>query len=262
MKDTKLNPFDSNQRRLLQSGVILILILFLAVYFFIQKKDTGLIGNNTIYLENSRLQVFNDAYTFNGYPDRILIHYPYFLLVQGNKPLTTVYNLETKKKEKEIKEILLDYYDGNIVYNKKESFFNDKSLGEYCDAAFIKSTNEILCTAKWSKDFVDNLLLSINPDKPNPARNVYQSDNILTTVSIINNDLYVGEINFRTKQSYISVNEKAMPVENTVNLIYQMDEKPYFASFKSALNNNTDNYYEIEKNKITKQTDNIIYLFK
>ena len=231
MKDTKLNPFDANQRRLLQIGVILILVLFFVAYLFLHKKDAPIIGNNEVSLENSQLKVFNDTYTFNGYPDRILIHYPYFLLVQGNKPLTIIYNLETKKIEKKIKDILLDYYDGNIVYNKKETFFNDNSLGEYCDAAFIKESNEILCITKWSRDSVDNLLLSINPEKPNLARNIYQSDNILATVSVINNNLYVGEINFETKESYLSINEKTIPVENIVSLIYQINGNPYVASF-------------------------------
>src|SRR3989344_7714918 len=114
MKDNiKLNNLDKNQRRLLQIGVILILVLFLGAYFLMQWKGKSLLGSNEVFLEDTKLHVFNDTYTFNGYPDRILVHYPYLIYIQGNKPLTTIYNLETKKKEKEVNEVLLDYYDGN-----------------------------------------------------------------------------------------------------------------------------------------------------
>ncbi len=262
MKDIQLNKLDASQRKLLQYGVILILVLFLGIYFFVNWKDTSLVGNNEVYLEDSKLQVFNDSYIFTGYPDRILVHYPYFLLIQANKPLTTIYNLETKQKEKEVNDILLDYYDGHIVYNRKETYFNDKSLGEYCDAAFIKESDEILCITKQSRNFVDNRLISINPETPNLWKRIYQSDNLLTTVSVINNDLYVGEINFETKQNYVAVNEQVTPVETTVNMIYEMGEKPYFASFKSELNDNAQSYYLIENGQVRKQEGNRIYFFK
>ena len=261
MKNIQLNKFDVNQRRLLQLGVILILILFLGVYFFLQWKDKSLLGNNGVYLENTQLHVFNDTYTFNGYPDRILIHYPYLLYVQGNKPLTTIYNLETGKIEKEVNEILLDYYNGNIVYNKKETYFNDKNLGEYCDAAFIKSEQNVLCVTKQSRDFVDNMLIDIDPDKPNLWVRVYQSDNVLTTASVINGELYVGEINFKTKQNFITVNEQTIPVENTVNMIYEMDGKPYVASLKGTFNQN-NSFYRIDSDKIEKVEDTKVILYK
>ncbi len=260
MKDIQLNKLDASQRRLLQIGVILILLLFLGMYFFIKQKDT-LFGNNEVTLENSKLQVFDDAYTFNGYPDRISVHYPYFIFVQANKSLTIVYNLETKQKEKEINDILLDYYDGNIVYNKKETYFNDKNLGEYCDAAFIKKSDEILCITKQSQNYIDNMLININPETPNLWKRDYQSDNVLTTVSVINNDLYIGEINFETKQNYLTVNEQTIPVETPVNMIYEMGEKPYFASFKSELNQNSSSWYLIG-DKIMRQENNSIFLYK
>ncbi len=259
MKDIQLNKLDASQRRLLQTGVILILLVFLGLYFFFNWRDQSPIGNSEIYLENNQLHIFNDTYTFNGYPDKILVHYPYLLYVQGNKPLTTIYNLETKEKEKEIIEVLLDYHDGNMVYNKKETYFNDKNLGEYCDAAFIKSEESVLCITKQSRDFVDNMLIDINPDKPNLWARIYKSDNVLTNVSVINDKLYVGEINFETKQNYLSIDQNALPVESPVSLIYQLDSKPYFASFKSELNNNTASYFLVEDDNIVKQADNKIY---
>ncbi|OGC52379.1 hypothetical protein A2982_00750 [candidate division WWE3 bacterium RIFCSPLOWO2_01_FULL_39_13] len=263
MKDIQLNKLDANQRKLLQIGVVILLAIFLGFYFFFQlKSKPSTPKNNEVFLKDTKLQVFNDTYTFNGYPDRILIHYPYFLFVQGNKPLTTIYNLETKQKEKEIQDVLLDYYDGNIVYNRKETYFNDKNLGEYCDAAFIKSNEDILCITKQSQNYVDNMLISINPETPNLWKRLYQSDNVLTTVSIINGDLYVGEINFESKKSYLSVNEKSTPVENIVSLIYEMGGNPYFASLKSALNNNTESYYLIEDGHFIKQPEDKISLYR
>jgi len=258
MKDIQLNKFNKNQRRLLQFGVILILLLFLGAYFFIKQKDR-LFGNNEVTLENSKLQVFDDTYTFNGYPDKISVHYPYFIFVQASRSLTTVYNLETKQKEKEVSEVLLDYYDGNIVYNKKETYFNDKNLGEYCDAAFIKTNTEILCITKQSQNYIDNMLININPETPNLWKRDYQSDTILTTVSVINGDLYVGEINFETKQNYLTVNGQTIPVDTPVNMIYEMDGKPHFVSFKSELNNNTQSYYLIGDTRMVKQEGKIIF---
>lgn len=250
------------QRRLLQIGVILILVLFLGIYFLLNSRQKSpIVNNGEVYLEDSKLQIFNDTYTFNGYPDKILVHYPYFIFVQGNKPLTIIYNLETKQKEKEVQDVLLDYYDGNIVYNRKETFYNDKNLGEFCDAAFIKESSEILCITKQAQNYTDNMLISINPETPNLWKRVYESDNLLTTVSVINDQLYVGEINFKTKQNYLTINQNTLAVEAPVNLIYPMNGKTYFVSFKSELNGNTESYYQIESENIIKQ-EGKIYLYR
>lgn len=259
MKNISLNSLNSNQRKMLQVGVVILLAVFLIVYFFFQLN--GAAKNNEVILEDSKLQVFDDSYTFNGYPDKILIHYPYFLLVQAEKPLTIVYNLETKQKEKEAKDVLLDYYKGNIVYNKKDSYFNEKNLGEFCDSAFIKSTKEVLCITKRSRDSVDNMIISINPEKPNLWKRVYQSDNILTAVSVIDNNLYVGEINFKTKQNYISINGKALPVESSVNVIYEMDGKPYFLSLKNIYNDQA-RHYVINGKNIIQESGSKIYFYR
>ncbi len=262
MKDIKLNNLDANQRRLLQIGVILILVLFLGLFYLFSRKSTPVVESNGVFLENSKLQVFNDTYEFKGYPDKILFHYPYFILVQGNKPLTTIYNLETREKVKEIQDVILDYYDENVVYNRKETFYNDKSLGEFCDSAFIKSTSEILCITKQSQNYADNRLISINPETPNLWKRLYQSDNILTTVSVINENLYIGEINLETKQNFLTVNENTLPVESTVNLIYQMGGTPYLGSFKSDLNENRISWYLIQGNEVIRQTGNKTLFFE
>lgn len=111
---------------------------------------------------------------------------------------------------------------------------------------------------------MDNRLISINPETPNLWKRLYQSDNILTTVSVINDDLYIGEINLETKQNYLTINENIIPVDTPVNIIYEMGEKPYFASFKSALNDSAM-YYQIENNTViqeVKKDRNLIFFFK
>lgn len=243
MKHTEL---DVNQRKLLRLGVALMLIIFLIGYFLMQKMWSE--QNNQVILQGSRLQVFDDTYTLKQYPDKVAMHYPYILIIQADKPLTTIYNLETKKKEKEIKDVLLDYYDGNIVYNKKETYLNDRNLGVLCESTFIKD-QEVLCITKVSKDSVDNKLISINL-KNGLQKFVYQSENVLTTVSVINNDIYVGEINIRTKQNYLSVNKKAIPINDVVSIIYLLKDRPHVASFRSVFNQQKESYYIIKESGI------------
>lgn len=120
MKDIELNPLNQNQRRLLQLGVSLLLGLFLIVYFFFLSKK-----NNTVYLENQNLHVFDDLITFS-YPDRLSLHYPYLLVVKPEKQITEIYNHEQKKKEKDVHEIVLDYQDGKLLYVKGQTTLIDK----------------------------------------------------------------------------------------------------------------------------------------
>ncbi len=258
MKNREINTLDINQRKLLRLGVALILIIFLVGYFLVHGRMNKQQIDNTVMLQESKLQIFNDKFNLKQYPNKVFIHYPYFLIIQGDKPLTTIYNLNTKKKVKEIKDVLLDYYDGNILYNKQVTYFNDKSLGVSCEGAFIKA-KEVLCITKVSKDSVDNKLISINL-KNGLEKAVYQSENVLTTVSVINNDLYVGEINIRTKQNYLSINKKLISVSDIVSVIYPLNNQPYFASFQSALNNQKENYYIIKDDSADKvQNDTIIF---
>lgn len=245
MKHIELNPLDANQRKLLSFGVVLMLFVFLIGYYFFINKKTNEYTNNTVYLQDSKLHVFDEVYTLKQFPDKVLIHYPYLLIVQVEQPLTTIYNLETKQKEKEIKEVLLDYFDGNIVYNKKFSYFNNINLDKYCDSAFIRSPKEVLCLAKSNGDSYNNQLYSIQTKIPNRSMQLYKSLNILTTVSVINNDVYIGEIDFKTKQNYLTINNESYPVDNIVSIIYPIRVKPYFASFKSNLNSQQESYFSI-----------------
>lgn len=261
MNKVDFETLNLKTRRILQVGVVMILSIFLGLYLYLSNNpDHPISEEKTIYLESSKLHIFDDIYSFNGYPDKLLFHYPYFILIKGNQSKSIIYNIETKNKEKELDEIVLDYFDGNIIYNKKETFYNDKSLGKICESAFIKSDNEILCITKQSKDAIDNMLITIDSNNPTLWKQVYKSENILTTVAIINENLYIGEINYRTKENFLTINENTIKVENAINLLYQMGNQPYFASFKNELNEN-ESYSLIKDIKIIKQ-DGALYFFE
>lgn len=262
MKDITLNPLDQNQRKILQIGVCIVLLLFLGLYFFFKPNKPLAPASDEVYLEGTKLQVFNDLYEFNGYPDRILIHYPYFMIVESSKPLTTVYNLETKQKEIEINDIILDYYQGNVLVNRKETYFNDIDLRKYCDSAFIKSEDEILCITKKTKNSINNMLIKIRPEQPNLWTQVYESNNILTTVSVIKDKLYVGEINYETKKNYLTVDGKLNEINDVVNLVYPFQGGIYMTSFASALNNQTNSQYLINDYKLIEYNSALIYFNK
>ena len=89
-------------------------------------------------------------------------------------------------------------------------------------------------------------------------KRLYQSDNILTTVSVINENLYIGEINLETKQNYLTINEKVTSIGTPVSLIYQMEGNPYFATFKGALSER-ENCYEIQNYVFIPQLQDKIY---
>lgn len=261
MNKIDFEDLNLRTRRILQFGVVIVLAVFLGLYLYLSNKPNDLIAEEkTIYLENSKLHVFNDIYSFDGYPDKLLFHYPYFIHVKGNQSKSIVYNLETKNKEKELDEIILDYFDGNIIYNKKETFYNNKSLGKICESAFIKSDSEVLCITKQSKDAIDNMLITIDSNNPTLWKQVYKSENILTTVAVVNENLYIGEINYRTKENFLTINETAISVQTPVNLIYQMNKEPFYVSFRNELNEN-ESYYLIDTGKVTIQR-NVIYFLK
>jgi len=262
MKDIKLNPLNSNLRKLLQFGAALILVVFLIIYFIFLSKGQNKIKNNTVYLQNGKLQIFDDSVTFNQFPDKIAFHYPYFVVVKPTLKTTYIYNLENKKKEKEVKEITLDYYKGNILSNRgATTFYNKQDLGLLCEKAFIKSQNEVLCVTKQYTNYADNKLISINI-KTKEQKDIYTSKNLITDVSIIGNSIYYGEIDLYTNKNYIYVNKEKIETPNIISLIYQINGKPYFASFKSALNNQKESYYLIENKKVLKQEDGKILLYK
>lgn len=264
MKDIEVNPLNKGQRRLLQLGVALILAVFLIGYFFFvnKKEPEPTLKNPTVYLQDSMLYVFDDTYSLAQYPDRISLHYPYLLVIKPTENTTHIYNLEQKKKEKEVQEILLDYANNTQLYNKgKATYLNNQDLGILCEKGFIKSTEEVLCLAKSNTNAVNNKVVSINTTSKK-SKDLYSSKGIISDIKVINGKTYMGEIDTFNHKNHILVDGKSIGVPNIINLIYEMNGKPYFAAFKSELNQNTETYYLIGENDVIKQEGDKLYFYK
>jgi hypothetical protein len=263
MTDIELNPFNLKQRKLLQFGVVLILALFLVGYFLLTKKTPeNKLKNNTVYLENSTLQVFDDTYSLSQYPDKVLMHYPYLMVVKPSQQISYIYNLQTKSKEKDIKQSLLDYDGKNILYNNgKNTFINQEGLGLLCDLGFVKNANEVLCVTKVDPNFAENKLVSVDV-LSKKQKDVYTSKNLITAISIFNNMTYLGVNDFYTHKNYLLIDKDQIEFPDIASLIYEMGTKPYIASLKSAFNNNTESYYLIVGGKAGKQEGREILLYK
>jgi hypothetical protein len=254
----------TKQRRLLQLGVGVILLLFIVGFFFLRPKNEVIptLKNNTVYVQDSNLQVFDDSYSLAQYPDRISLHYPYLLVIKPAQQITYIYNLEQKTKEQDVKEVLLDYTSGNQLFTKgKTTFLNQIDLGVLCEKGFIKSTEEVLCLTKYYPYAINNKLITIDL-KTLKSRDVYVSRNLLTDVKVINNKTNLGEIDTYNHKNHILVDKESIEVPTVISAIYEMNGQSYFASFKSGLNGNTESYYLIEGDRVTKQEDDRIYLYK
>jgi len=259
-----MKELTKKQRRILQITVAIIALVFIGIFlFFTQKeKPAETLKNTTVYVQNSKLQVFDDKYDISQYPDRISLHYPYLLVIKPTIQTTYVYNLEQRKKEKEVKEVLLDYSNGDQLYNKgRATYFNSRDLGTLCDKGFIKNPEEILCLAKYDINATDHKLISIN-SQTLKSKELYKAADILSDVKVINNKIYLGEIDTYNNKNHILVDKEPIGIPNIVSIIYEMNGQPYFAAFKSELNGNTENYYLIEGDKVTKQEDDKILLYK
>lgn len=263
MTDIKLNPLNSNQRRLLQFGVAFMLVIFITIFFVVSRKSQNItVKNNSVYLQDAKLYLFDEIIPVNQYPDRIVFHYPYLVVVKPEQQKSLVYNLVTKLKETEIKQVVLDYFEGNSLYNTgNTTYLNEQDLKVLCKKGFIKNNNEILCITKLNKNNVENKLVSIDINT-RKSKDVYTSKELLTDVSVINNITYVGEIDLYTNNSYVLVNNDRLEVPDVVNLIYQMNGKAYFASYKSAFNGQKEGFYLLDGGKATKQEgEKLFFLF-
>jgi hypothetical protein len=259
-----MKELTKKHRRILQITVAVIALIFVAGFFFLTRKEEPItsLKNNTVYVQNSNLQVFDDSYDISQYPDRISLHYPYLLVIKPTIQTTYVYNLEQKVKEKEVKEVLLDYSNSDQLYSKgKTTFLNSRDLGVLCDKGFIKSSEEILCLKKYDVNATDHELVSIN-SQTLKSRNIYTARDILSDVKVINNKIYLGEIDTYNNKNHILVDKEPIAVPNIISVIYEMNGQPYFAAFKSELNGNMESYYLIDGDKVTKQEGDRIYLYR
>ena len=256
----ELNKLNYKTRRILQLSVVLLLLSFLIGWFvFINSKESITdTKDTTVYIENSTVHVFGDVYSLD-FPNKISMHYPYLLLVEPNSQITHIYDLEQKKLNKNVQEILLDYTDGFVLKNEgRVTYLNDKSLEVLCEKGFIKSESEILCLTKINPNTVENKVILIDPDSLR-TKDLYVSKDIITDFSYINGTIYTGELNLHTKQNYLIIGDEKIEVPSVVSLIYQMGGKPYFASFNGKLSVG-EVYYQVNGDKIELQIGNIYLL--
>lgn len=255
MKDVALNPLSKKQRKLLQWGVVLILCAFLVAYFLFQEQK-----NTSVFVDDQQLHAFDEIMPLE-YPNRIELHEPYLLVVQPEEQLTHIFNLEDLEIEKTVKEIVLDYQDGKLLYMKNDSTFLDElDLGILCEKGLIKSATEVLCVAKVHPDTVTHKLVSINLQTM-VQKNVYVSKNIITELGLSKGKYVVGELNTYNKKNFLIMDGQSFEVSSVVNLIFEKQGRLYFASFKGALNPK-EAYYEIVDNQAIKQEGNILIFIK
>lgn len=264
MSDIGLNPLSVKQRKLLQVGVVLILVLFLVLYVFVfnKKAPEPTLKNNSVYIENSTLYIFDDTYPLSQYPDKVSMHYPYLLVLKPSQQINYIYNLQTKIKVNTVAEALLDYDGNNTLYNQgKTSFLNSTNLGVLCDLGFIKSENEVLCVTKVDPNFAENKLIIIKPSTKKQT-DVYASHNLITAISVIDGITYLGVNDLNNGKNYLLIDKNQIEFPDVLNLIYEYDLKAYVGSLISAFNNNTESYYLIDGSNIVKQEGGKILLFK
>ena len=222
------------------------------LFKYTNQSNSAKVNNesNQIIFKQPKLKFFEYTVNLNVYPDKVLVHYPYLLVIRPDQFRSGIYNIETRRKEKEINEIVIDYFQGDIVYNKQgfQTFFNKKDLGLLCDQAFIKSKTEILCITRPDQNKQNNKLISINPETLE-QKDLYSSQNVLTAVYFEKNTLYIGEYDFIQNKAFVTVNNKTAQAGDLVNIFYPMGNTMYIASFKSKRNNMTESYAKIFSGK-------------
>jgi hypothetical protein len=248
-----MSDLTEETRNKLKMGVILFLIAFIVIYglfMFVKYSTPKTEGQesrkNTVVFAQPKLTFFSTEQTLNLYPDRITIHEPYLIVVRPESWKSEIYNMQTKKKEKVVNEIILDYFNGDSVYNKQgfETYYNNKSLKILCDQAFIKSSTEILCVSRMDESKQNNKLISVNP-KDLSQKELYRSQKVITAIYSDKETLYIAEYDFTAQKASIIVNNMSSSVADLINVIYFMNNKLYAGSFKSQRNNNVESYYEV-----------------
>lgn len=253
MAELSLNPLSEKQRKILQIGVVALLAVFLVIYFqFPKQKPKEQAKNNSVYIENSTIYVFDDSYSLENYSDKVLPHYPYLVVLKPTSSQSIIYNLETKEKNTD-KRYVIDYDGSDFLYNDgKTTWFNEANLSLLCDIGFIKSKDEVLCVTRINSNDSNNKLISINPETK-AKKDLYVPKNLITAVSVVNGELYVGSINQFDNKSSLRIGDKDVEFPDVASFIYQMSGKAYVASLKSAFNNNEECFYLINGGKLVKQ---------
>jgi hypothetical protein len=207
---------------------------------------------NTVVFEQPKLSIFDDTRYINQFPDTIHIHYPYFIVVvpEDTKQITTVYSLTKKTKIASFNDVVLDYYNGSFLYNYHggTTYYNGKNLKYHCDQGFIKSDTDILCVIQNSMKPSYSDLMSINPQTLT-TMTIYSPQDAITAIYYMNNSQYIGEYNYNTHQTFITLNGKKITVNNYVSIFYPMKNSRYTATFKNDKNNLIATYSRISTSK-------------
>jgi len=251
---------DKQKKRKLAIGAIVAILIFLGILFYFTSTQIGnslkksvqntKVHNNSVVYQPPNLTVFNTSQIINRSPDRIYVHYPYLIVVvpEDYKKITTVYSLTEKKEVASYNDIVLDYFNGDFLYNWHgiETYYKGKDLGLRCQAGFIKSDTEILCITSKTVDSTETKLISINP-KTLEKKDIYSSQNILTYVSYINNTLYVSEINTQAGKTYLTIGKSIITTPYISDIVYPMKNSIYTASYRTMGVSPT--FYEIVQGK-------------
>lgn len=230
--------------------VVVMLLRFNSYQNSIFSKDTGIV------LSGKTLKIFGKTETLNGFPDRVALHYPYFLVIKADKRLTKVYNIQTQKIIKTYSYPILDYLDGQVVYNSNgyHTYLNEKDLGVFCDQVFIASSSEILCVTRPDLNSLNNILVSIN-SKTLLKHTVYTPQNVITAVYYEKSTLYIAEYDYQARKGFVVVNGVKANSLELINTFYESNGKVYGASFMSVWNKNTESFEAIyySNGKVTVQ---------
>lgn len=251
------------QRQNLQIAVIVGLLLFLLGYFFflfgrnINHPAETTQSTDQVVFQEPQLTIFQYKEIVT-YPDTIRMHYPYLLVVRQNGGLTQLYDLQTKKKDKKVNEVLLDYLEGVTVYNKQgKTYVDNTNLNVLCDLAFLKTKQDVLCVTRPDSTKPNTILILINT-KTLAQNTLYTSQRLITAIYYENDTIYLGEYDPASQKAFISINENNISAPDWINLIYSMNDQIYLASFGSVRNKNTESYYIFEGQSISVSKKNII----
>lgn len=245
-------------------GTIAMLLVFLSIVIAVSlqniftfskngMRQTPETGAGQVVFNQPILTIFGDRGILNAFPDTIKIHLPYILIVSPEDSLQTavVYTSQTGKIIKTYNTILLDYFQGNILYNKNgsETFYNQTDLGLHCDEGVITSNNKVACVTEKTTDPLDNKLISIDV-KTGQRHDLYNSQDLLQSVNVVNGTLYIGATNIASGKNYLIIATNGFTkilARTPVDVVYTMQGNLYYATFRRPTLNEEARYYQIIK---------------
>lgn len=246
-------------------------LIFIIWFFTSENKVTNSEGSDDEDNNSSEEQIvrfkeptlffFGQKIVVNLENDRLLFHYPYILVVKTSSLKTRIFNIETEQEEERFQGFLLDYDgDHKLEDRNGKTFFDDNEVPHRCYYGYIKSEDEILCTIHnepntlysiKTKDFEKEKVFDVGEMITDFMYDPFQERLIIGAINTeIDNRFYL-HLQFKNEEDTVG-----SVVISSPNLISQFfiysnkNEKTYlyFASYRSALNDNTEGYYSISHN--------------